>query len=122
MTAFARFVLRDNGLPIHIAPHHVTQVRETADGDPAIYLTGKDTPLMVEGDVPDALRRLQAAAAGLSATEPAPHAKPVAQPPAKAAKPRKPKVAKAKPASIPAESDGAGHEDAGESSWFMGAR
>jgi len=47
MSAFARFVLRDNGLAIHIAPHHVTQVRETSEGCPAIYLSGKDTPLMV---------------------------------------------------------------------------
>jgi hypothetical protein len=121
MSAFARFVLRDNGLAIHIAPQHVTQVRETGEGDPAIYMVGKDTPLMVEGDVPEALRRLQAAAMGLAEPEPALEPEPVALAPAKPAKARKPKAAKAK--SAPAVTRGEMlEEDRGESSWFMGAR
>jgi hypothetical protein len=126
MSAFARFVLRDNGLAIHIAPHHVTQVRETGEGDPAIYLAGKDTPLMVEGDLEDALRRLQAAAQGVALAEPAPEPEPEPEPlataPVKAAKARKPKAAKAKSAVVAAPARIAGEEDNGESSWFMGAR
>jgi hypothetical protein len=123
MSAFARFVLRDNGLPIHIAPHHVTQVRETGEGDPAIYLSGKDTPLMVEGGIDEALRRLQAAAAGVAMPEPAVEPGPVQQTPAKttkAAKPRKPKAAKVK--ASPALVDMVMDDDRGDSSWFMGAR
>jgi hypothetical protein len=124
MSAFARFVLRDNGLAIHIAPHHVTQVRETSEGCPAIYLSGKDTPLMVEGDLEDALRRIQAAAEGVAvaapaAFEPEPEPQPVANAPAKTAKVRKPKVAKAKPAAAPAPYR---DEEPSDSSWFIGAR
>jgi hypothetical protein len=125
MSAFARFILRDNGLAIHIAPGQVTQVRETIEGDPAIYLVGKDTPLMVEGDVDDALRRLQAAASGMPAAAPAPAPEitpePVAQAAAKPAKARKAKAAKSKPISE-APVHIVVEEDRGESSWFMGAR
>ena len=123
MSAFARFIMRDNGLAIYIAPNQVTQVRETIEGDPAIYLVGKDTPLMVEGDVPSALRRLQAAAAGIapaeieSAPEPEPEAIGVA--PAKPAKTRKPK---AKPTAVAAPERIAADDDRGDSAWFMGAR
>ena len=34
MLIFAKFVMRDSGLPIHINTPHVTQVRLTLDGEP----------------------------------------------------------------------------------------
>jgi hypothetical protein len=124
MLAFARFILRDNGLAIHIAANQVTQVRETSEGDPAIYLVGKDTPLMVEGDVESALRRLQAAAAGVAPAEPelVPEPEPVDMAAAKPAKARKPKAAKAKPAAAAAPARIAADEETGDSTWFIGAR
>lgn len=74
MLVFARFVMRDSGLPILINTPHVTQVRLTIDGEPAIYLMGKDTPIVVEGDFESALKKLEAAAAGLRLVEPEPPA------------------------------------------------
>jgi hypothetical protein len=72
MLVFARFVLRDNGLPIHIATEHVTQVRLTIDGEPAIYILNKETPVIVEGTLEAAVRKLEAAASGLRLVEPEP--------------------------------------------------
>ena len=71
MVAFARFVMRDNGLAIHINAEHVTQVRQTTEGEPAIYITGRDTPMIVEGVLEAAIRKLEAAAAGIMVIEPA---------------------------------------------------
>src|SRR6516225_4330031 len=70
MLLFARFVMRDSGLPIHISTTHVTQVRLTIDGEPAIYLAGKETPIVVEGTLDQALEKLEAAAAGVRVVEP----------------------------------------------------
>ena len=124
MSAFARFIMRDNGLAIYIAPSQVTQVRETIEGDPAIYLVGKDTPLMVEGDVPNALRRLQAAAAGMTPAEleSAPEPEAIVVEPATPSKTRKPKAAKARPPAVAAPARTAADEDRGDSAWFIGAR
>lgn len=72
MLVFARFVLRDNGMPIHIATEHVTQVRLTIDGEPAIYILNKETPVVVEGTLEAAVRKLEAAASGLRLVEPEP--------------------------------------------------
>jgi len=91
MLVFAKFVMRDSGLPIHISTPHVTQVRLTIDGEPAIYLAGKETPILVEGTLEGALKKLEAAAAGLRLVEPEAEAPPatatvtvfpVAEPPA----------------------------------------
>ena len=91
MLVFAKFVMRDSGLPIHISTPHVTQVRLTIDGEPAIYLAGKETPILVEGTLEGALKNLEAAAAGLRLVEPEAEAPPatatvtvfpVAEPPA----------------------------------------
>lgn len=75
MIAFARFVMRDNGLAIHINTQQVTQVRQTTEGEPAIYIVGRETPMVVEGTLEAAIRKLEAAAAGIkvveSAVEPA---------------------------------------------------
>ena len=124
MAAFARFVMRHNGLAIHIAINHITQIRETSDAVPAIYLTGKDTPLMVEGDVDEVLRRLEAAAAGAPVPEAAPEAEPdpVELSPAKPAKARKTRASKAKASAGEAPVKIALEEPVEESSWFMGAR
>lgn len=74
--------MRDNGLPIHIATQHVTQVRLTIDGEPAIYLEGKDTPIVVEGTLEGALKKLEAALSGLRLVEeiPAPAPEPEPEP------------------------------------------
>jgi hypothetical protein len=72
MLVFARFIMRDSGLPILINTPHVTQVRLTVDGEPAIYLAGKDTPILVEGTFDGALKKLEAAAAGLRIVDPEP--------------------------------------------------
>jgi hypothetical protein len=77
MLVFARFMMRDSGLPIHISTPHVTQVRLTIDGEPAIYLAGKETPILVEGTLEGALKTLEAAAAGLRLVETEPEAPPV---------------------------------------------
>jgi hypothetical protein len=69
MLVFARFVMRDSGLPIHINTPHVTQIRLTIDGEPAIYLVGKESPIVVEGTLEGALKKLEAAAAGLRLVE-----------------------------------------------------
>lgn len=69
MLVFARFVLRDNGLPIHIATEHVTQIRQTIDGEPAIYILNKETPIIVEGSLEATVRKLEAAASGLPLVE-----------------------------------------------------
>ncbi|MGH7022811.1 MAG: hypothetical protein ACREEB_04370 [Caulobacteraceae bacterium] len=85
MVAFARFVMRDNGLAIHINPEQVTQIRQTIEGDPAIYIAGRDTPMTVEGTMEGALRKLEAASVGLKIVEedvPAPFEEPEATPPA----------------------------------------
>ncbi|HEY5203045.1 MAG TPA: hypothetical protein VIJ63_00395 [Roseiarcus sp.] len=74
MVAFARFVMRDNGLAIHINPDHVTQLRQTIEGDPAVYIAGRDTPMVVEGTLESALRKLEAASAGLKVVETEPPA------------------------------------------------
>ncbi|HEY1414499.1 MAG TPA: hypothetical protein VGF42_01275 [Caulobacteraceae bacterium] len=71
MIAFARFVMRDNGLAIHINTQQVTQVRQTTEGEPAIYIVGRETPMVVEGTLEAAIRKLEAAAAGLKVVEPA---------------------------------------------------
>jgi hypothetical protein len=71
MIAFARFVMRDNGLAIHINTQQVTQVRQTSEGEPAIYIVGRETPMVVEGTLEAAIRKLEAAAAGLKVVEPA---------------------------------------------------
>lgn len=70
MVAFARFVMRDNGLPIHINADQVTQVRQTSEGEPAIYTLGRDTPMIVEGTLEAAIRKLEAASAGVRVVEP----------------------------------------------------
>lgn len=77
MLVFARFLMRDSGLPIHISTPHVTQVRLTIDGEPAIYLAGKETPILVEGTLEGALKKLEAAAAGLRLVESEPETPPV---------------------------------------------
>lgn len=87
MVAFARFVMRDNGLAIHINAEQVTQVRQTSDGEPAIYTLGRDTPMIVEGTLEAAIRKLEAATAGIKIVEPASEqvteaVAPVPQPPA----------------------------------------
>jgi hypothetical protein len=64
MVAFARFVMRDNGLAIHINAEHVTQVRQTIEGDAAIYIGGRDSAMIVEETVEGAIRMLEAASAG----------------------------------------------------------
>lgn len=69
MLVFARFVLRDNGLPIHIATEHVTQIRLTIDGEPAIYILNKETPIIVEGTLEATVRKLEVAASGLRPVE-----------------------------------------------------
>jgi hypothetical protein len=69
MLIFAKFVMRDSGLPIHINTPHVTQVRLTIDGEPAIYLVGKETPIIVEGSLEGALKKLEAAGAGFRLVE-----------------------------------------------------
>ena len=69
MLMFAKFVMRDSGLPIHINTPHVTQVRLTLDGEPAIYLVGKETPIVVEGSLEAALKKLEAAGAGFRLVE-----------------------------------------------------
>lgn len=71
MVAFARFVMRDNGLAIHINATAVTQVRQTTEGEPAIYITGRESPMVVEGTLDAAIRKLEAAAAGIKVVEPA---------------------------------------------------
>jgi len=78
MLVFARFVLRDNGLPIHIATEHVTQIRVTIDGEPAIYILNKETPIIVEGSLEAVVRKLETAASGLRSVEPEPAANVVA--------------------------------------------
>lgn len=70
MLIFAKFTMRDSGLPIHINTPHVTQVRLTIDGEPAIYLVGKETPIVVEGTLDAALKKLEAAGAGFRLVEP----------------------------------------------------
>lgn len=85
MVAFARFVMRDNGLAIHINAQQVTQVRQTSDGDPAIYTLGRDTPMIVEGTLEAAIRKLEAAAAGIKIVESA--NEPVVEAPAPVARP-----------------------------------
>jgi hypothetical protein len=72
MLVFARFVLRDSGLPIMLATQHVTQVRLTIDGEPAIYILNKETPVIVEGTLESAIKKLEAAGAGLRVVEPEP--------------------------------------------------
>lgn len=143
---FARFVMRDSGLPIHINTPHVTQVRLTIDGEPAIYLVGKETPILVEGTLEGALKKLEAAAAGLRLVEPeAPPAPvsavvtptPVVEPPPPSPialeKPEAPKKAArksavaraAKPAKGKASlAKGAAEPDTAPSatSWFKGLR
>jgi outer membrane biosynthesis protein TonB len=117
--------MRDSGLPIFINTPHVTQVRLTIDGEPAIYLMGKDTPILVEGTMDGAMKRLEAAAAGLRLVEPDPPAPepqaatvtalPVAEPlpvaapppaeveqPTPKKPPRKTAIARAKPENAPA--------------------
>ncbi len=74
MLIFAKFTMRDSGLPIHINTPHVTQVRLTLDGEPAIYLVGKETPIVVEGTMEAALKKLEAAGAGFRLAEPEPPA------------------------------------------------
>src|SRR5258708_19173762 len=74
MLIFAKFTMRDSGLPIHINTPHVTQVRLTIDGEPAIYLVGKETPIVVEGTMEAALKKLEAAGAGFRLVEPEPPA------------------------------------------------
>jgi outer membrane biosynthesis protein TonB len=74
MLIFAKFTMRDSGLPIHINTPHVTQVRLTLDGEPAIYLVGKETPIVVEGTLEAALKKLEAAGAGFRLAEPEPPA------------------------------------------------
>jgi hypothetical protein len=74
MLIFAKFTMRDSGLPIHINTPHVTQVRLTIDGEPAIYLVGKETPIVVEGTLEAALKKLEAAGAGFRLVEPEPPA------------------------------------------------
>jgi len=69
MIAFARFVMRDNGLAIHINAEQVTQVRQTTEGEPAIYTLGRDTPMIVEGTLEATIRKLEAAAAGIRIVE-----------------------------------------------------
>jgi outer membrane biosynthesis protein TonB len=152
MLVFARFVMRDNGQPILINTPHVTQVRLTIDGEPAIYLLGKDTPILVEGDFESAMKKLEAAASGLRLVEPEPPAPepevatvtalPVAlpspepapaPPPAEPSSPRKAprKVARAKPepAASPAKTKAAHDPEPAEKahahtggSWFKGLR
>jgi outer membrane biosynthesis protein TonB len=148
MLVFARFVMRDSGLPILINTPHVTQVRLTIDGEPAIYLMGKDTPIVVEGDFEGAMKKLEAAASGLRLVEPEPPApEPVivtelpvalpspepAPPPAEPASPRKAprKAARAKhePAASPAKTKAAHDPEPAEKahahtggSWFKGLR
>jgi hypothetical protein len=57
-------------------------VRLTIDGEPAIYLVGKDTPILVEGTFDGALKKLEAAASGLRIVDPEPVApEPVAHEP-----------------------------------------
>ncbi|HEY1559806.1 MAG TPA: hypothetical protein VGF71_02830 [Caulobacteraceae bacterium] len=63
--------MRDNGLAIHINTQQVTQVRQTSEGEPAIYIVGRETPMVVEGTLEAAIRKLEAAAAGLKVVEPA---------------------------------------------------
>ncbi len=85
MVAFARFVMRDNGLAVHISAQQVTQVRQTTEGEPAIYIAGRDTPMIVEGTLEMAIRKLEGAAAGIKIVEPAVELvmeAPVAEPPA----------------------------------------
>lgn len=69
MVAFARFLMRDNGLPIHINAEQVTQVRQTSEGEPAIYTLGRDTPMIVEGTFEAAIRKIEAATSGVSVLE-----------------------------------------------------
>jgi protein TonB len=85
MVAFARFVMRDNGLAIHINADQVTQVRQTSEGEPAIYTLGRDTPMIVEGTLEAAIRKLEAATAGIRVVEPA--AEPIAETTAPEVKP-----------------------------------
>jgi hypothetical protein len=66
MVTFARLIMRDNGLAIHVNPEHVTQIRQTIEGEPAIYISGRETPMIVEGTLEAALRKLDAASAGLT--------------------------------------------------------
>jgi len=76
MVAFVRFVMRDNGLALHVNAEQVTLVRQTIEGDPAIYISGRDTPMIVEGTLEAIVRQLEGSAADLteieSFVEPAP--------------------------------------------------
>ncbi len=87
MIAFARFVMRDNGLAIHINTQQVTQVRQTSEGEPAIYIVGRETPMVVEGTLEGAIHKLEAAAAGLKVVEPS--FEPIVETPVVAVQPSK---------------------------------
>ena len=150
MVAFAHFVMKDNGLPIHINPQHVTQVRQTVEGEPAVYVAGRETPMVIEGTVDSAIRKLEAAAAGLRLVEqpymqaeattpvidfsPAPPVQsaapdPPPTPKRKPAKPKSarrasPKAAKTQPA-VPAKSaqpDATPEDYGAATAWFRGNR
>jgi len=64
MVAFARFTMRDNGLSIYINPEQVAQVRQTIEGDPAVYIAGRDTPMIIEGTLEGTIRMLEALTSG----------------------------------------------------------
>src|SRR5258708_11185524 len=103
MLIFAKFVMRDSGLPIHINTPHVTQVRLTIDGEPAIYLVGKETPIVVEGSLEGALKKLEAAGAGFRLVEseiPAPSPVPITILPVVAPPPPPPPAPGAPPAPV----------------------
>lgn len=49
MPGFAKLTMRDSGLPIHISPRHVEQVRlDPENYATAIYLSGKNSPIVVQ--------------------------------------------------------------------------
>lgn len=73
MVAFAQFVLRDNGLPVHLSVDFVTQVRVTPEAEGvAIYISGKETPVLVEGTLDGVMRKIALASAGVKLVEPEP--------------------------------------------------
>jgi hypothetical protein len=129
MVAFARFTMRDNGLPIYINPEQVSQVRLTSEGEPAVYIAGRDTPMIVEGTVEEIIQMLETVTVGGQAASwaeaPALDAEPSepetseaptlkAKAPAKAKAARKP--AKAKTEKLPVEAEA----PYATPSWFVG--
>jgi len=134
MVAFARFTMRDNGLPIYINPEQVSQVRLTSEGDPAIYIAGRDTPMIIEGTVEETVQVLETVTLGGRAADPVESAALEAEPspllvdetsdapvlkakaPAKAKAKAARKPAKAKTEELPVEAEA----PYATPSWFVG--